>query len=235
MAPPLDNYGLVIRGYARANFLLPGRRGLGPGGWAVQAKVTIYTWLGLLKHKKHYVDGLPTGYVESHELRNADRQTALPPAHIRYCDKHTFQLRAHVYQARSLIGSDASGLSDPFCRVLLNELSGATRVQDETLSPTWDELLVLEPLELYGSPVHIRDHPPQVVVEIFDQDQVGKAEFIGRCVAEPLVKLAGEPYARPRFPPALQWHELRRGPDRAGELLAAFELLQRTWVETIGN
>ena len=27
-----------------------------------------------------------------------------------------FQMRAHIYQARSLIGSDASGLSDPFAR-----------------------------------------------------------------------------------------------------------------------
>ena len=40
----------------------------------------------------------------------------------------TFQLRAHVYQARSLIGSDSSGLSDPFARVVFGEHSRTTQV-----------------------------------------------------------------------------------------------------------
>ena len=40
-----------------------------------------------------------------------------------------FQLRAHMYQARSLIGSDASGLSDPFARVICGEYCRITQVQ----------------------------------------------------------------------------------------------------------
>ena len=39
-----------------------------------------------------------------------------------------FQLRAHMYQARSLIGSDASGLSDPFARVICGEYCKTTQV-----------------------------------------------------------------------------------------------------------
>lgn len=54
----------------------------------------------------------------------------------------------------------------------------------------------------------------------------GKSEFIGRTVAKPHVKLAEEAYAKPHFPPSLEWYELTRGPDHAGELLATFELLQ---------
>lgn len=53
----------------------------------------------------------------------------------------------------------------------------------------------------------------------------GKSEFIGRTVAKPHVKLAEEPYTKPHFPPSLEWYELTRGPDHAGELLATFELL----------
>jgi hypothetical protein len=45
-------------------------------------------------------------------------------------------------------------------------------------------------------------------------------------VAKPHVKLAEEAYAKPHFPPSLEWYELTRGPDHAGELLATFELLQ---------
>jgi len=53
----------------------------------------------------------------------------------------------------------------------------------------------------------------------------GKSEFIGRTVTKPHVKLAEELYTKPQFPPSLEWYELTRGPDHAGELLATFELL----------
>jgi len=36
-----------------------------------------------------------------------------------FTDSYLFQLRAYLYQARSLIGSDESGLSDPFARVIV--------------------------------------------------------------------------------------------------------------------
>jgi Ca2+-dependent lipid-binding protein len=48
-----------------------------------------------------------------------------------------------MYQARSLIGSDASGLSDPFARIVFNDQSVITQVIEETLSPTWDEMLII--------------------------------------------------------------------------------------------
>ena len=49
---------------------------------------------------------------------------------------------------------------------------------------------------------------------------------MGRVVAKPHVKTDEDPYAKPLFPPCLEWFELYRGCDPAGELLAAFELLQ---------
>ncbi|CAG5134874.1 unnamed protein product [Candidula unifasciata] len=39
--------------------------------------------------------------------------------------------------------------------------------------------------------------------------------------------MSNEQYVAPKFPPRLEWWEIYRGPDRAGELLAAFELLQK--------
>ncbi|KAG5866594.1 hypothetical protein JTB14_013113 [Gonioctena quinquepunctata] len=137
-----------------------------------------------------------------------------------------FQLRAHIYQARSLIGSDASGLSDPFARIIAGEFSKTTEVIDETLSPTWDELLVFEEILIYGDGDEIKNDPPPIVVEIFDQDKVGKSEFIGRTIAKPNVKLREDTYEKPKFPPSLEWFTITRGTDRAGELLAAFELLE---------
>lgn len=136
----------------------------------------------------------------------------------------TFQLRAYVYQARSLIGSDASGLSDPFARVIAGEYCRTTRVIDETLSPTWDQTLVCDDITLFGSLDQIKDDPFTITIEIFDQDQVGKSEFIGRAIAKPHVKTLNDDYKKP----SLEWYEITRGLDHAGELLATFELLQVT-------
>jgi otoferlin len=76
-----------------------------------------------------------------------------------------------MYQARGLIGSDDSGLSDPFVRVVFGRESLCTQVIDETLSPTWDEMIIFNEIVIYGSFNHIRDFPPMIVVEIFDQDR----------------------------------------------------------------
>ncbi|XP_054723978.1 otoferlin-like [Uloborus diversus] len=206
---------------------LPGKKGSGPGGWSIQAKLHMYLWLGLTKHKKYFLKGLPKGYDDSsHEIRNAEKLQTAPPLSVRYAEKQVFELRCHMYQARSLIGSDSSGLSDPFARVLFSDISQTTQVIDETLSPTWDEMLLFSDVVVYGNQENIREDPPLVVVEIFDQDKVGKSEFIGRTLARPHVKFADEPYCRPRFPPTLEWYDIYRGSEQAGELLAAFELLQ---------
>lgn len=127
-----------------------------------------------------------------------------------------------------MIGSDASGLSDPFARIIVGEFCKTTQVIDETLSPTWDELLIFDDILLYGTRDEIQKDPITIVIEIFDQDKVGKSEFIGRTLAKPHVKLAEDPYCKPKFPPSLDWYEITRGPDRAGELLATFELLEIT-------
>lgn len=135
-------------------------------------------------------------------------------------------MRAYIYQARSLIGSDSSGLSDPFARVIIGENSANTLVIDETLSPTWDELLLVDDILLYSTIEQIKSDPPTIVVEIFDQDQVGKSEFIGRTIAKPCVISFDDLCEKPQYPPSLEWYEIIRGDDRAGELLATFEILE---------
>ncbi|XP_042243483.1 otoferlin-like isoform X3 [Homarus americanus] len=220
---PVDEERGKHCGVTQTVFLkLPGRKSSGPGGWSIQAKLNVYMWLGLMKHKKNLVPGIPKGYELSYEIRNIERSLTLPPVSLHYTQKQTFQLRAHMYQARSLIASDNSGLSDPFARVIIGEHCRITQVIDETLSPTWDEMLVLDDILVYGTKEEIKEEPPMVVIEIFDQDNVGKSEFIGRTLARPHVKLREELYERPH----LEWHDLFRGTDHAGELLATFELLQ---------
>lgn len=77
-----------------------------------------------------------------------------------------------MYQARSLIGSDASGLSDPFARVAFGDQSVVTQVIEETLSPTWDEMMIINEVTVYGQVDEIVDNPPLIIIEVFDQDKV---------------------------------------------------------------
>lgn len=102
-----------------------------------------------------------------------------------------------MYQARSLFAADSSGLSDPFARVFFSSHSQVTevglpltrltcvqsnqsvtrlnrhlQVLSETLCPTWDQLLVFDDVELFGEASELRDDPPIIVVEIYDQDTV---------------------------------------------------------------
>ncbi|XP_040283026.1 otoferlin [Bufo bufo] len=204
---------------------LPGKRGFGPAGWTVQAKMEVYMWLGLNKQRKDFLCGLPCGFEEIKAVKGPGLQS-FPPISLSYTKKQVFQLRAHMYQARSLFAADSSGLSDPFARVFFNTQSQCTEVLNETLCPTWDQLLVFDNVELYGEANEMRDDPPIIVIEIYDQDTVGKADFMGRTFAKPVVKMADERYCPPRFPSQLEYYQIYRGNSTAGDLLAAFELLQ---------
>ncbi|XP_062933972.1 otoferlin isoform X5 [Cynocephalus volans] len=204
---------------------LPGKRGFGSAGWTVQAKLELYLWLGLSKQRKDFLCGLPCGFEEVKAAQGLGLHS-FPPIGLLYTKKQGFQLRAHMYQARSLFAADSSGLSDPFARVFFINQSQCTEVLNETLCPTWDQMLVFDNLELYGEAHELRDDPPIIVIEIYDQDSMGKADFMGRTFAKPLVKMADEAYCPPRFPPQLEYYQIYRGNATAGDLLAAFELLQ---------
>ncbi|XP_034383459.1 otoferlin [Cyclopterus lumpus] len=214
-------------GKVKAVFLkLPGKKGFGPAGWTVQAKLELYLWLGLNKQRKDFLTGLPNGFEEIKSAQMGHGLQSVPPVSLVYNMKQVFQLRAHMYQARSLFAADNSGLSDPFARVFFSTHSQVTEVLSETLCPTWDQLLVFDDVELFGEASELRDDPPIIVVELYDQDTVGKAEFIGRTFAKPTLKMCDEYYGPPRFPPQLEYYQIYRGNCTAGELLAAFELLQ---------
>ncbi|XP_055284512.1 fer-1-like protein 6 [Moschus berezovskii] len=84
-------------GKIKTHFLkLPGKR---PAGWSVQAKIDMYLWLGSTKHSSAILNNLPAGYEA--EMSSKAAGTHQPPANLLYQDRHVFQLRAHMYQARA--------------------------------------------------------------------------------------------------------------------------------------
>uniref|UniRef100_A0A8C8RT37 Dysferlin n=1 Tax=Pelusios castaneus TaxID=367368 RepID=A0A8C8RT37_9SAUR len=128
-----------------------------------------------------------------------------------------YHLRCYMYQARDLIAMDKDSFSDPYAIVSFLHQSQKTVVVKNTLNPTWDQTLIFYEIELFGDPQNIADVPPNIVVEIYDHDTYGADEFMGRCMCKPSLERS----------PRLSWHPVTKGNRNAGELLAAFELIQR--------
>ncbi|EDV23443.1 uncharacterized protein TRIADDRAFT_27805, partial [Trichoplax adhaerens] len=205
---------------------VPGKKGYGFNENTVQARVRLMLWLGLQSHKKDYVRGIPKGYKLTNKLKNADEFSLVPPKSVKYIEEHKFELRAYLYQARSLAACDKSGFSDPFARIMYSNITVETRIIRETLSPIWDETIRMRSIVLYGTLEDIVKSPGTIVIDVFDNDLVGSSEFLGRTVAKPNVKILSEEYVKPKFPSTLRWYSLYKGGIEAGAILAAFELFE---------
>ncbi|KAG5267056.1 hypothetical protein AALO_G00239370 [Alosa alosa] len=132
-----------------------------------------------------------------------------------------FHLRVYVYQARNLLAMDKDSFSDPYVHVSFLHVSKTTETITGTLNPTWDQTLIFDNVEIYGNPKSIAHYPPSVVLELYDRDQVGKDEPMGRCLCLPVVNL------NPAVPvtPRLLWYPITLKGKSAGEMLVASELL----------
>ncbi|NXH42886.1 OTOF protein, partial [Dicaeum eximium] len=208
-------------GKIKTHFLkLPGKR---PLGWTVQAKVDIYLWLGPSSYAHSAMENLPVGYeIELPSNTNSGHSGLPSPAYLLYKTPHLFQLRAHMYQARGLIAADSTGLSDPFAKVTFTSRCQTTKIISQTLSPTWNQTLLFNSIVLHGDKEEIAQFPPEIVIELYDDDAVGKPEYIGSTVAAPVVRLAHQNYE----PPKLCYHPVHCGSLSGGDLLATFELLE---------
>lgn len=132
----------------------------------------------------------------------------------------TYHLRCYLYQARSLTAMDKDSFSDPYAHVSFLHRSKTTEIMHSTLNPTWDQTLIFNEVEIYGDPQAVAHNPPNVVIEIFDNDQVGKDEFIGRSLCPPLVKLTPIDVT-----PKLLWYPVMKAGKHCGDILVAAELI----------
>uniref|UniRef100_A0A8C7HE97 Myoferlin n=1 Tax=Oncorhynchus kisutch TaxID=8019 RepID=A0A8C7HE97_ONCKI len=144
-----------------------------------------------------------------------------PTVSCNFDRSYMYHLRVYVYQARNLIAMDRDSFSDPYAHVSFLHVSKTTEVIRATLNPTWDQTLIFNDIEIYGDPQTIAHNPPNVVLELYDSDQVGKDEAMGRCTCPPVVKLNLGTVVSPK----LLWFPVTKKGRSAGEMLVAAELL----------
>ncbi|KAM6186057.1 myoferlin isoform 2-T2 [Rhynchocyon petersi] len=136
---------------------------------------------------------------------------------------YLYHLRCYIYQARNLIALDKDSFSDPYAHVSFLHRSKTTEIVYKTLNPTWDQTIIFDEIEIYGEPQTVLQNPPKVVIELFDNDQVGKDEFLGRSIFTPLVKLNSDMDVTPK----LLWRPVMNGDKACGDVLVTAELILR--------
>lgn len=72
---------------------LPGKKGFGPAGWTVQAKLELYLWLGLNKQRKDFLNGLPNGFEEVKTAKMGPSIHSTPPISLIYNSKCALKLK----------------------------------------------------------------------------------------------------------------------------------------------
>ncbi|MEQ2166059.1 hypothetical protein GOODEAATRI_023826, partial [Goodea atripinnis] len=201
--------------------------GCSPG--EIFAKLEVYLWLGHVKYSKEAVSSLPEEFMPMYEEEEETQRQLLPveerrkiPISLSCQDCRYFQLRCHLYQGRGLLAADDDGLSDPFARVIFSTQCQVTRMLPDTLSPSWCECLLFDRVLLEGTKEQFQQDPPLIIINIYDHDKMGSPKPLGRAYAEPEFKTVEQFYEKPR----LQFYDVSRGRIPAGELLAAFELIE---------
>uniref|UniRef100_A0A8D2ZTG7 Fer-1 like family member 4 n=1 Tax=Scophthalmus maximus TaxID=52904 RepID=A0A8D2ZTG7_SCOMX len=186
--------------------------GQSPGSSASEifAKLEVYLWLGLAKYSKVATNSLPEEFLPVYEEEEEELRSRF------------FQLRCHLYQGRGLMAADDNGLSDPFAKVLFSTQCQVTRMLSDTLSPAWCECLLFDQVLLEGTREELERDPPLIIINIFDYDSMGSPKPLGRAFAEPEFKPVEQFYKKP----SLRFFDINLGRAPAGELLAAFELIE---------
>ncbi|EDO36866.1 predicted protein, partial [Nematostella vectensis] len=179
----------------------------------------------LVKRRRWHRKMLQEDPTEPAVFQMEGGNTSTPRMFIKFEKYQKFQLRVYLFQASDLLAADSDGLADPYARVVFQKQSQTTCTKYHTLCPMWDQTLIFEDVMIYRTQELVVESPPKIVIELFDKDQVGKDEYMGRCVATPEVKLHGQGPPAPR----LLWYPVTKGDMEGGEILAAFELFLSIW------
>lgn len=133
------------------------------------ARLRLYMWLGVEDEAESIFSQLPDGYGLHETFFNHINL----PTRVFYNEKSSFEFIAHIYQGRDLLGMDSTGLSDPYVKITLGNQSVYSSVITQTNNPNWNTSLFIPEIYLYSSFDSIRKNPPEIMLEIYDQDLVG--------------------------------------------------------------
>ena len=63
-------------------------------------------------------------------------------------------------------------ITDPYCVVSFGQYSQKTLVKEQTLTPVWNETCLFDNVEIFGNKNVLKESPPLVVIELYDEDSI---------------------------------------------------------------
>ncbi len=67
---------------------------------------------------------------------------------------------------------DSTGLSDPYVKATVRNQSVYSHVIKQTNNPKWNSTLIIPEIHVYSSYEEIVENPPEIILELFDQDML---------------------------------------------------------------
>ncbi|XP_049885411.1 otoferlin-like [Pectinophora gossypiella] len=183
-----------------------------PNCICIAAKVEILMWMGLFRQRHAFGSCLPVGY-----FLKTKRDFEMYVKSIAVM----VECRAFIYRAKLTNegGDNLNSMFNSFVRINAMGDVRDTKVQIKTSSPIWNQVLKTQKM-VHTSPERLDINPPYVLVEVYNDDQNGRTDLIGRFQIQPVVD------DRVGYAPRLQWYEIYRGSQHTGQILMSIQLLQ---------
>lgn len=137
-------------------------------------------------------------------------------------DQRPYCLRCNIFQGKRIPAKDANGLIDPYVKVRFCGVKRKTRILSMTTDPLFYETLEFH--ELLPSDLA---YAPEVVLQVWDFDQVGSNSQVGlvrfNLADAKVTKVETNPAPPPRWLPLYDLD----GSETSGSLLCSFQLVAK--------
>ncbi|GAB0494220.1 hypothetical protein MMPV_005511 [Pyropia vietnamensis] len=136
--------------------------------------------------------------------------------------ERVYELRALILQGRDLPAADETGLSDPFVHISMgDQFKKGTIIRCATVAPLWEELI-----DVQGVTIRDGERRPNVNVLVYDWDEDGSFDYLGRAII-PSCELDD---IEPSVAHAKWYPVFSVNPDvKVGEILADFQLIEQNY------
>ncbi|KAL0851779.1 hypothetical protein ABMA28_000089 [Loxostege sticticalis] len=184
---------------------------LATGCYCIAGKLEVMLWMGLYRQNFAFEGCLPGGL----KLRIKDLEMVIKTTVM------MLECRVFIYKAKINNVIDTSNISYLFARANAMNAVKETKVKQKSSTPVWNEVIRIQRM-VFTTMEKLVSSPPVVLIEVYENDLSGRNDLVGRFQIEPIID------DRQSFEhaPKLQWYELYKGVEQAGQILMSVQLLQ---------
>lgn len=171
-------------------------------------RVDIWLWLGFKDQVSSCLQLLPPGHADITTIVSL-------PTMLTYTNDNVYTAVGYIFGGILTDRINSSGLCDPSVKIYFCNQSRETYAIMRTLAPLWKEIFSFAEVRLYPSPEYIKENPPVLSLELWDQSS---SSLVGSTFVIPKVRFQ-EVSTTMEY--ELQWFKI----DSKSQILASFEVI----------